>query len=256
MSNAHRALGACLFAALIAPGAAYAADAAARTGRLTTEVNAAEARGVAATTTPAVVTPAPAAVVTPAAPAVAGLVVGGSETSLRVGTEVPLRMLTELTTNGKLLKVGDRFNLEVADPISVAGQIVIPVGSRAVGEVTRVRNKGMWGKSGGIDARIMYVTANGRSIRASGTVTDKGTTGTAGVVGAAVLIPIAGFFVTGTSAKIPAGTIVRAFIDEDVPVAFAAGSGSVPMVVQAAPALAPAPPTLTPAVTPISAPPR
>lgn len=37
-----------------------------------------------------------------------------------------------------------------------------------------------------------------------------------GVVGAIVLIPIAGFFVTGTSAKIPAGSGVKAFLDEDL----------------------------------------
>jgi hypothetical protein len=53
-------------------------------------------------------------------------------------------------------------------------------------------------------------------VRLTGTFDDKGVTGTAGVVGAAVLIPLAGFFMTGTSAKIPMGSGAKAFLDEDL----------------------------------------
>ena len=55
-----------------------------------------------------------------------------------------------------------------------------------------------------------------RLIRLIGTFDDKGTTGTAGVVGSVALVPIAGFFMTGTSAKIPIGSPVKAFLDEDI----------------------------------------
>lgn len=67
---------------------------------------------------------------------------------LRVGTEVPLRLSEELTTKGKQLRVGQRFHLETAEPVVVNGVTVIPAGSPAMGEITDVRNKGMWGKSG------------------------------------------------------------------------------------------------------------
>ena len=73
--------------------------------------------------------------------------------------------------------------------------------------MTDIRNKGMWGKSGGINARVLYVRVDGRQIRLTGQVDDKGVTGTAGVVGALVVIPVAGFFVTRTSARIPVGAI-------------------------------------------------
>lgn len=149
---------------------------------------------------------------------------------LRAGTSVPLKMAEALTTNGKKLKVGQRFQLETAEPITVNGMTVIPAGSPATGEVTEVRNKGMWGKSGRINARVLFVRANGRQIRMSGQLDDKGTTGTVGVVGAIAVIPVAGFFVTGTSANIPLGTPVTGFIDEDVQVAFAGGAPA-PMVV-------------------------
>lgn len=150
---------------------------------------------------------------------------------LRSGTPVSLKMSEALTTNGKKLKVGQRFMLETAEAVTVNGQTVIPIGSPATGEVTDVRNKGMWGKSGRINARVLYVRANGRQIRMTGQLDDKGTTGTAGVVGAIAVIPIAGFLVTGTSANIPLGAPVKGFIDEDVPVAFSTG-GSAPMTVQ------------------------
>ncbi|WP_249403900.1 hypothetical protein [Sphingomonas sp. CFBP 13720] len=159
--------------------------------------------------------------------------IGGDTQVLRAGTSVVLRTLDGLTTQGKHLKVGHRFNLEVAEAVMVNGQTVIPVGAHAVGEITDVRNKGMWGKSGRIGARLVYVEANGRRLRMSGQMDDKGITGTAGVVGALVVIPVAGFFMTGTSAQIPAGSNVTGYLDEDVPVAFA-GTAPVAMVVSPA----------------------
>jgi hypothetical protein len=111
--------------------------------------------------------------------------------------------------------------METAEPVMVQGVTVIPVGSPAVGEITDVRNKGMWGKSGRIEARVLNVRVGDRLIRLTGTFDDKGVTGTAGVVAAVALVPIAGFFVTGTSASIPAGSGVKAFLDEDLKVALA-----------------------------------
>jgi hypothetical protein len=139
---------------------------------------------------------------------------------LRVGTEVPLRLSQELTTQGKKLRVGDRFHLETSEPVMVQGVNVIPVGSPAVGEITDVRNKGMWGKSGHFGARLLYVTVNGRQIRLSGAFDDKGVAGGIGAVAVSAIVFLpAGFFMTGTSARVPAGTIVKSFVDEDVPLA-------------------------------------
>lgn len=99
-----------------------------------------------------------------------------------------------------------------------------------MGEITTVRNKGMWGKSGKLDARILYLRVNGRQVRLTGTFDDKGVTGTAGVVGAVLLIPIAGFFMTGTSAVLPKGATVGGFFDEDVELSIAQASAA-PMAV-------------------------
>jgi hypothetical protein len=163
---------------------------------------------------------------------------------LRVGTEIPLRLVEELTTKGKKLRVGDRFHLETSEPVMVQGVNVIPVGSPAVGEITDVRNKGMWGKSGHLAARILYVTVNGRQIRLSGAFDDKGVAGGVGAVAVSALIAWpAGFFMTGTSARVPSGTIIKGFVDEDVPLSMPAaaqpplqvGAPAAPMTVSAQP---------------------
>ena len=142
---------------------------------------------------------------------------------LRTGTEVPLRLREELTTKGKQLRVGHRFHMETSEAVLVNGVTVIPVGTPAMGEVISVRNKGMWGKSGHLGARILYLTVNGRQIRLSGGFDDKGVAGGVGaaLVSGLVFLP-AGFFMTGTSAVIPAGAVVKGFVDEDVPLSIAA----------------------------------
>ncbi|NML09941.1 hypothetical protein HHL08_07215 [Sphingobium sp. AR-3-1] len=176
-------------------------------------------------------------ITTPAAP-VATIVASPGGNILRAGMQIPLKMSEALTTEGKTLRIGQRVQLEVAETVSLNGQTVIPAGSPVTGEITDVRNKGMWGKSGRITGRILYVRANGNQIRLTGSFDDKGTTGTAGVVAAIAFVPIAGFITTGTSARIPLGTPVTAFLDEDVSVAFAAAApAAVPV---ATPAIAPA----------------
>jgi hypothetical protein len=169
-------------------------------------------RALAGQSAPGAAIAEPAASATPIAAPSAGNAV------LRVGTEIPLRLIEELTTKGKKLRVGDRFHLETSEPVMVQGVNVIPVGSPAVGEITDVRNKGMWGKSGHLAARILYVTVNGRQIRLSGAFDDKGVAGGIGAVAATTFIAWpAGFFITGTSALVRSGTIVKGFVDEDVP---------------------------------------
>lgn len=164
---------------------------------------------------------------------------------LRSGTPVSVRLLQELTTERKRARVGDRFRLETVDPVIVDGVTVIPAGSPAMGEITEVRNKGMWGKSGHLAARLLYVAVNGRQIRLGGEFDDKGRAGGAGAVAVSALVFLpAGFFMTGTSARIPPGTVIASFIDEDVPLALpSVAPQPQPLAVgaPAQPALRPAP---------------
>jgi hypothetical protein len=163
---------------------------------------------------------APVATIAPAAPQ-AVILSSPTESVLRSGTEVPLIMSQSISSNDKSLRAGNQIRLQTANSVMLGGVVVIPAGSSATAEVTEVRRKGMWGKSGRIEARVLNVRVGDRLIRLSGTFDDKGVTGTAGVVGAIVLLPIAGFFMTGTSASINAGSGVKAFLDEDLRIAAA-----------------------------------
>ena len=190
----------------------------------------------------AAVQPAPVASVAPAAPQ-AMILSAPTQSVLRAGAEVPLRMEEGLDSNNKGLRVGQQVRMSVASDVRLGSAVVIPAGSPATGEITDLRRKGMWGKSGRINARVLNVRVGDRLIRLTGTFDDKGVTGTAGVVAAIAFVPIAGFFMTGTSAKIPAGGGVKAFLDEDLTIAAPAA----PAVVPAA-----APVAVTPAAAPAS----
>jgi hypothetical protein len=177
----------------------------------------AAAAAVQAVTSQGTIQPAPAATITPALPQ--AVIVGSTGNVLRSGVEVPLKLEEPLDSNNKQLREGQQFRLSVSYPVMLGNVVVIPAGSPAIGEITNLRRKGMWGKSGHINARLLNVRVGDRLIRLTGTFDEKGTTGTAGVVGAIVFLPVAGFFTTGTSAKIPVGSGVKAFLDEDLTIA-------------------------------------
>jgi len=167
-----------------------------------------------------------------APPATATVLPSPADNVIHVGTPISLKLAEEITTKEKRAHVGQRINLQVSEALELAGHVVIPVGTPAVGEITEVRNKGMWGKSGHITAQVLYLRLGTRQIRISGAFDEKGSTGTVGVVAAIAFVPIAGFLVTGTSADLPIGMPVKAFIDEDLPVAFAATAAPAPLTVQ------------------------
>jgi hypothetical protein len=144
---------------------------------------------------------------------------------LRAGAPVPVVLSEFLTTKGKHLKVGQRVQLEVAQDVLLNGRVVIPARSPVDGVLTEIRNKGMWGKSGAIHLHINSVNINGTNIRLKGDMDTRGETGTAGVVGALVVLPVAGFFVTGTSAEMPLNMPGRAFLDQDIALAPVPASG-------------------------------
>lgn len=142
-----------------------------------------------------------------------------NESVLRTGTPVALRLIEGVTTKDKTAKINDRVRMEVAEAVMINNVVIIPAGSPAVGELTDVRYKGMWGKSGRIVGRALSVNSNGRTIRLSGTFDSKGGSGTAGAVAVSALVFLpAGFFMTGKSAEFKAGSIIRGFVDEDVAV--------------------------------------
>ena len=164
----------------------------------------------------ATIQPAQPTVTIAPAPQQAVILSSPTDNVLRAGTAVPLVLAESINSNDKTLRVGQQVRLTVASPVMLGAMVVIPAGSPALAEITDVKHKGMWGKSGRIVGRVLNVRVGDRMIRMTGTFDDKGVTGTGGVVASVLLLPIAGFLVTGTSANIPAGSGVKAFLDEDL----------------------------------------
>lgn len=133
---------------------------------------------------------------------------------LRDGTQVRLRLLDELST--RFEQKGQTFELEVIEDVRSEGWLLIPAGSRVVGEVTRSDAKGAFGKSGKLEARILYLKLDGRSVRLSESLGAAGKGGTTGTVLSAIAAGTLAFVVTGKTAVIEVGTELVATIDRPI----------------------------------------
>jgi hypothetical protein len=136
---------------------------------------------------------------------------------LRAGTLVPMATVERLSS--KYAHQGQRVDLEVSEDVLVDGQIVIRRGAQAVGEVARVVEKGVFGKSGKLRLRAMFIDLGGSRIRLDGEASDRGQSNAAPVVGAVILIGASGAFISGTSAVLPAGSPIVGQVYRDVELA-------------------------------------
>lgn len=128
----------------------------------------------------------------------------------------PVSLITRTELNTKDNRAGDRFYLEVAEPVRARGQVIIPAGAIAVGEVVRSERNGHFGKSGKIDTRILYIDTNERRFALTGQSNRTGKGGTVGTVAAVLVFGVFGGLVHGTSGYVKAGTPVMAYTGEDI----------------------------------------
>ena len=135
-----------------------------------------------------------------------------------VGT--PLKLVTRTEVSTKTNKPGDRFYLSVAEDLTYRGQVVVPAGSVAVGQVADLQRNGHLGKKGKLGVRLLYVQTPSGPVRLSGRGYDEGKSGTVASVATLALAPIAvawaGVFIHGTSARLPSGSGVQGYFAEDM----------------------------------------
>lgn len=131
-----------------------------------------------------------------------------------MGTPLTLRSRTQVST--KVNKPGDRLYLDVAESLSYRGQVVVPAGSVAVAEVAAVQRNGHFGKKGKLEIRLLYIDTPIGPVRLSGQANDEGTSGTITSVATILFASPLGFLVHGTSAQLPPGTLVRAYLADDM----------------------------------------
>ena len=164
---------------------------------------------------------------------------------LPANTEVLLSMNDDLTTKGGRVDVGTKFDLTVVHDVKLADLVVIPKGSRGVGEITWKTGKGAFGKSGKMDIELRYIDVAGGRVPITGKFRQEGEGNTVATVGTVILVGVFAGFVTGKSAKIPRGRELMAHTIDPVPVQLPPGvtpASVTPATVTPAPAAPPAPP--------------
>ena len=138
----------------------------------------------------------------------------GAYSYFPMGTPLRLTTRTELSTKDN--HPGDRFYLEVAEPLVYRGQVVVPAGSLAVGEVSRAERNGMWGKRGEMGVRLLYVQTPSGPVRLSGKSEREGKDQRVLAIGGATFVWWPMLFIHGTSARLPADSGLGAYLADDL----------------------------------------
>jgi hypothetical protein len=105
----------------------------------------------------------------------------------------------------RMTNPGDVFSMTVLNDVKVGDHVVIPKGARGTGEVLSVIGRGGFGKSGKIEVRLNSVAVGDKVYAMEGTHLQKGKgRGGAAVAGVILLGALAGAFIKGDEADIPA----------------------------------------------------
>ncbi|MGQ0558714.1 MAG: hypothetical protein ACT4OE_03895 [Sphingosinicella sp.] len=147
------------------------------------------------------------------------------EVVLPANTDVLLRLTSQLSSRNQ--RIGDTFPLTVVQDVAVDGHVVIPAGTRAIGQVTWRTGRGSFGKSGKLEITMRYVELDGRRIPIAGFHRQEGEGNTGATIGAVVAAGVVGgLIVQGRTARIPEGQEFTARTVDAIPVAFSAQAGS------------------------------
>lgn len=144
---------------------------------------------------------------------------------LRADTEVALRLLAPVASNTH--KRGDRFAVEVAQPVKVDGAIVIPAGAQGEGEVVHAAKGGFGGRAGELILVSRFVRVGDQTIKLRSFSAGNGEDRVNLAMGLSLVM--VGMFVNGKEIALPAGTSVFAKVaaDQLLPATLATGPASV-----------------------------
>lgn len=145
----------------------------------------------------------------------------------------------------KISQTGQMFEIELDQPIIVDGKVVVPAGTRGVGEVIHAKKSGGSGASGELVLAARYLDVGGRRLRLRSlhfAVAGQDRIGTVTAMSvASPALSLIGFFVKGKGIDLPEGTPADAKTAEpfliDPPAAAPAQTPAIP----AAPPVAPEP---------------
>lgn len=130
------------------------------------------------------------------------------------GTELLFTM--QETVSSKTHVRGDRFGLVLAEPLTVDGQVLMPAGSIAVGEVVHAANTGMGGQPGELILAARYLDIDGRQVPLRGFQAGVGKSRVNSSMATSVALGVVGLLVRGKHVEMVAGSPITARLKTDV----------------------------------------
>lgn len=149
-------------------------------------------------------------------------------------TVLSLELLQPIST--RTAKTGDRFELRVLHPVLVEGQVAIPAGSPALGEVIHSQKGGAFGKAGELLLTVRHVDVQGQKIPMRLFRPAQGSDRTGVVLATTIAVGIFSAFIRGEQIELPAGMAVSASVARETSIpAPALPASAVPVVAPPSP---------------------
>jgi hypothetical protein len=130
--------------------------------------------------------------------------------TLPAGTTVPVATTVDLSS--RTSAKGDIVALVTTSDVELNGRVVIPKGMPVVGQIAEARSTGGMGVSGRLIVRALHLQLGSKTIRLSGQALGDRQLGADTVVGMLLVTSV----ISGKSAKLPAGSVVPAFVERTV----------------------------------------
>jgi hypothetical protein len=156
--------------------------------------------------------PLPADAVAPMATPVA--VATGTLVPVPAGTELAFEMVESLSS--KTSQRGDRFSLKLTEPLTLDGQLLVPAGTLAVGEVVHADRAKAGGQPGELVLAARYLDWDGRQLPLKAFRAGLGRNRTDTAMGVMIAAGVAGFLVRGGQIEIAAGSPITATLREAI----------------------------------------
>lgn len=130
------------------------------------------------------------------------------------GTEVLLKVIDKLKSSE--LSKGQIIQFLVEKAVKdKEGHVLIEDDAKAYGTVAQATKAGFFGTSGKLAISVDKVESfNGKDIPLTGSKGDEGSSSTGAVVAGVLFVSVLSAFFRGSNAVIPAGTIMRAYVEK------------------------------------------
>lgn len=137
-----------------------------------------------------------------------------AETVIPEGTELAMRL--EDAISSQTAHEGDRFTVSLDEDVKLTDGTILRAGYRGVGEVVEARDNGMLGKNGKLNVRLLYMKVGDDRVRLRANRGSKGETRVGATVATVILFWPAAPFIRGKDVSIKKGTVMTAYVDQDV----------------------------------------